>query len=126
MKSHRSPILGALSDPRLRCMSLASRGLYVDLLRIADALKSPVIRFGDRTPTLDEISKALGSEIVEVKIQIEALVQVGLVQRAANDAIAIAALARQFERSEINRANGQRGGRPRKTQSQPIRKPKDG
>jgi endonuclease V-like protein UPF0215 family len=126
MKNHRSPIIGALSDPRLRCISLAGRGLYVDLLRIADALRSPVLRFGDRTPSLDEVSRALGADLDEVKTQIDDLTQFGLIQRGSNGTITVAALAGQFERSEINRANGQRGGRPRKTPLQTNRKPKDG
>lgn len=107
-------LLEALDGPRLRVLPLAAQMLWLRLARAAHAIGSPVLRFGSAPPTETEIALALPTTETELKANLPALLDAGLVTREPDGALAIPLLAERQKRSEINRANGLRGGRPRK------------
>jgi hypothetical protein len=86
----------------------------MELVVLANALKTPVIRFGDHIPAAAKLATVIGAGADEFAEKIAELSVVGLVCAEPDQAIKILLLEREMDRTEVNRANGLRGGRPRK------------
>jgi DNA-binding transcriptional MocR family regulator len=110
----RSGSLAYFDDPRLRCTSLEARGCFLELFKTCNALKTPVLRFGDNIPDHRQLAAVIGVIEATLARPLEELAALGLVTIGKAGEITIPALCGEMNRREMNRVNGARGGRPRK------------
>ena len=96
-----------------RALSLKSRAVFDDLFGLAMSLRNPTVRFGSSVPSYCDLAKIIACEVDEVSEAIAELARFQLVEVMPDGAVKVIALQGAFERSEINRANGRRGGRPK-------------
>jgi hypothetical protein len=110
--------LPGTGDPRIRLVPMDARYLYGELAGICVHLKSSALRFPGFVPNAEALARFVGVADDDVARCIQALCSIGLVTTAADGAYTIPALVEAFSRSEINRANGLRGGRPKSVKGQ--------
>ncbi len=102
------------TNPALKTASLASRAVWLALLRAMQVGAVSVLRFGSHVPNRMELAMLVAASETETETEIAALVERGLLVREADGALASPLLQRIAKRSETNRINGLKGGRPRK------------
>lgn len=102
------------SDPRLACLPLAVRALWLVLVRRMQQLGQSVLVFGSEIPKPNEVAMMVAVSETELETHLAPLLARGLLVRGEDGAIGCPMLAARQSRSDINRANGLRGGRPRK------------
>ena len=108
-------------DPRLRALPLAPRMLWFALVRAMQSLSVSVLRFGDAVPDAREIAMMVGIAESELEANLQPILARGLLEREADGALASPMLKGMIARSEINRANGLRGGATRRAQAEARR-----
>jgi len=102
------------TDPRLACLPLAVRALWLVLVRRMQRLGGSVLAFGSEIPNLREIAMMVATDETELQTQIEQLLARGLLVRRDDGALASPLLAAREKRAETARINGLKGGRPRR------------
>lgn len=107
------------SDPRLMCLPLAVRGLWLLLVRRMQALGQVALVLGSDIPKPDEVAMMVGVPVTELETHLVPLLARGLLVRRADGALECPLLAAGQKRAETSRINGLRGGRPRKDGSPP-------
>ena len=109
----------AETDARFRMLPMGCRWLWVALLRLAQANSVSVIRFGSRVPSFEQLAAMIATTQADLEAHLPALLEWGLLVREEDGALAAPFLRAAITRSEINRINGMKGGRPRKTPAPP-------
>jgi hypothetical protein len=102
------------TDPRLRCLPLAVRALWLVLLRRMQQLGQSVLVFGSEIPNPAEIAMMVPMAETELETQLAPLLARGLLVRREDGALESPLLAGRMKRAEAARINGLKGGRPRK------------
>jgi hypothetical protein len=102
------------TDPRLACLPLAVRALWLVLVRRMQALGQSVLVFGSEIPNPAEIAMMVPMAETELETQLAPLLARGLLVRREDGALESPLLAGRMKRAETARINGLKGGRPRK------------
>ena len=102
-----------LGDPRLRVLPLATRCLWVELVLAMRRLGSVGLRVGSAPMNRAQLALLVASSETEVEANIQPLLACGLLVEEADGALASPLLQGAAKRSEINRINGLKGGRPK-------------
>ena len=106
-------------DPRLRALPLAPRMLWFALVRAMQSLS--VLRFGSAVPEAREIAMMVGISESELEANLQSILLRGLLEREHDGALSSPMLKGMIARSEVNRANGLRGGAARRAQAEARR-----
>jgi hypothetical protein len=85
---------------------------------MAESIGHPSIRFGKMVPTIDDLAQIICCSAGEIETAITTLSRIGLLRRCDDGAISVLAAQKQFDRSQVNRVNGGKGGRPPKKSKQ--------
>jgi len=103
-------------DPRFLMAGLSAAMLYVRLARYAMRMETGgVLVFGSVVGSAKEIAVALSIPATEAETLVDVLIRYGLLhRRQADNALVVPYAAEASARSQAARANGERGGRPRK------------
>jgi hypothetical protein len=102
------------SHPALAGQPMAIRFLWLRLARMMHSAGISVLRFGSVALPTFEIALQLAISETELEANLEPLIARELLTRDEDGAIGCPMLARFALRSEINRINGLKGGRPPK------------
>jgi hypothetical protein len=108
-------------DPRLRGLPLAARALWLELLLAMRSLGASALRFGSVVPDAREIALLVAISESELEANLEPILQRGLLERASDGALSSPLLAAAMHRSDVNRANGLKGGAVRKRKAEEAR-----
>jgi hypothetical protein len=95
-------------------MPAAAQLLWVRLITAMQRSQISVLRFGSDIMNQKNIAMFIQIDETEIETHMETLLARGLLVRDADGAIACPMLKAAVTRSEINRENGKKGGRPRK------------
>jgi hypothetical protein len=114
MRPYRAQIETALASPRFRALSLAGRGLYIELLYLASRLKSPEIRFEKTPPSLLHLSLVLSASVSDVRREIVKLDELGLISHSENGTISVLPTWCRRDRFRISVAIGLKSSRPKR------------
>ncbi|MBU6246522.1 MAG: hypothetical protein KGN77_02100 [Xanthomonadaceae bacterium] len=101
-------------NPALATAPLAARAVWLALVRAMQAAGVSVLRWGSHVPNRAELAMLVAASETETETEINRLVARGLLVLEPDDAIASPLLGAAAKRSETNRINGMKGGRPRK------------
>lgn len=102
------------TDPRLRALPLAARAVWLEIVAGLVAF-APAGRIRFPHPVTEAVARWVGGSETEIETHLETLAQLGLVSLDDDRrGLAVPELAAAAARSEINRINGLKGGRPRK------------
>jgi hypothetical protein len=101
-------------DPRLACLPLAVRALWLVLVRRMQQLGQSGLVFGSDIPNPREIAMMVAVSETELETHLEPLLARGLLVRRADGALESPLLAARQKRAETARINGLKGGRPRR------------
>jgi hypothetical protein len=104
----------AETHPALRALPAAARWIWIAVARSMMKSGVSVLRFGSAVVSAREIALGLAIGETEWEAAVPVLVERGMLSVEDDGAIACPYLARLITRSEINRINGSKGGRPRK------------
>ena len=110
------------TDPRLACLPLAVRALWLVLVRRMQQLGQSVLVFGSDIPNPAEIAMMVPMAETELETHLGPLLARGLLVRRDDGALESPLLAARMKRAETARINGLKGGRPRKDGSQPAQR----
>lgn len=110
------------TDPRLACLPLAVRALWLVLVRRMQALGQSVLVFGSEIPNPAEIAMMVPMAETELETQLAPLLARGLLVRREDGALESPLLAGRMKRAETARINGLKGGRPRKDGQPPAQR----
>lgn len=102
------------TDPRLACLPLAVRALWLVLVRRMQRLGQSVLLFGSEIPNPAEIAMMVPIAETELETHLAPLLARGLLVRRDDGALESPLLAGRQKRAETARINGLKGGRPRK------------
>lgn len=102
------------TDPRLACLPLAVRALWLVLVRRMQQLGESVLVFGSEIPNPAEIAMMIPMAETELETHLAPLLARGLLVRRDDGALESPLLAARQKRAETARINGLKGGRPRK------------
>lgn len=102
------------TDPRLACLPLAVRALWLVLVRRMQQLGQSVLVFGSEIPNQAEIAMMVPIAETELETQLAPLLARGLLVRREDGALESPLLAARQKRAETARINGLKGGRPRR------------
>jgi hypothetical protein len=101
-------------DPRLACLPLAVRALWLVLVRKMQQLGQSALVLGSEIPKPSEVAMMVAVSETELETYLEPLMARGLLVRRADGALECPLLVARQSRSETARINGLKGGRPRK------------
>lgn len=110
------------TDPRLACLPLAVRALWLVLVRRMQQLGQSVLVFGSEIPNQAEIAMMVPMAETELETQLAPLLARGLLVRRDDGALESPLLAARMKRAETARINGLKGGRPRKDGRPPAQR----
>ena len=114
------PIMDAVDrDPRLRAIPLASQMLWVRLMLALRATGDVCLRLGSAVPNPRELSLMVGVCEPDLETYLKPIIDAGLLEVQAGGLLALVEGVRSSKRAEASRANGLKGGRPRKEGSRP-------
>jgi hypothetical protein len=100
-------------------MPAAAQLLWVRLITAMQRSHISVLRFGSDIMNQKNIAMFIQIDETEIETHMETLLASGLLVRDADGAIECPMLTAAVTRSEINRINGKKGGRPRKNAEPP-------
>ena len=107
-------ILETLRDPRVVTMQPGAQTLWIRVVSSMQAGGISVLRFGSENMNRTGIALFIQIAETEIETHMETLLERGLLVRGADGAIGCPMLMQAVTRSEINKINGSKGGRPRK------------
>lgn len=111
-------LLDVMDEARMRTLAPDVRMLWLDIARLMQRDGISVLRFGNAVVETKSLSRLVFRPETETETELESkiteLCERGLLAREADGALACPVLAPSLSRSEINRINGSKGGRPRK------------
>ncbi len=110
------------TDPRLACLPLAVRALWLVLVRRMQQLGQSVLVFGSEIPNPAEIAMMVPMAETELETHLVPLLARGLLVRREDGALESPLLAGRAKRAETARINGLKGGRPRKDGAPPAQR----
>lgn len=117
-KSKEKVLLDVLEEARMITLPLGTQMLWLKMARLLLRDGISVFRFGSTVLGLNGLARLLSlpetETETELKTKITELCERGLLALEADGAISCPMLAQAITRSEINRINGSKGGRPRK------------
>lgn len=103
------------SDTRLATLPMAAQMLWLQLMRLASETQDGVLHLGFRLGFLTALSKAVSQSETEVETALAALEEIGAAVRGEDGrSLIMSEAAAASERVKAARANGLRGGRPRR------------
>jgi hypothetical protein len=106
-------------DPRLACLPLAVRALWLVLVRRMQQLGQVGLVFGSEIPNQREIAMMVAVSETELETHLAPLLARGLLVRREDGALESPLLVARQKRAETARNNGLKGGRPRRDGSPP-------
>lgn len=112
-------ILDTMREPRVFTMQPGAQLLWLRLVTAMQNQNISVLRFGSDVMKPNEISMFIQLPETEIETHTETLIGRGLLNRDQDGALICPMLAAAVTRSEINKINGSKGGRPRKDGSPP-------
>lgn len=116
-------LMEVMDEMRMRTLDPDVRMLWFDIARLMERDGMTVLRFGNSVLPLSELSRLVSRAVTETETELETKIGLlcarGLLTRDEDGAIGCPVLEQQRTRSEINRENGRRGGRPRKDGAPP-------
>lgn len=101
-------------DPRLACLPLGARMVWLLLVRRMQAMGLAGLRLGSVVPNRAEIAMMVSVAETELETQLMPLLARGLLVVAADGALESPLLLARQKRAETARINGLKGGRPRR------------
>jgi hypothetical protein len=118
-KCASAAILETLRDPRVVTLPAAAQTVWIRIVTAMQGSSISVLGFGSEI--MNRTGIALFSAIAESEIEthLETIIDRGLLMRRADGAVMCPMLVNAAARSEINRINGSKGGRPRKNGEPP-------
>lgn len=101
------------TDPRLRALPLAVRGAWIEIIAgLVAWAPSGSIRF--QNSVTESVARWVGESVTETATHLETLSASGLIVLAEDGmGLSVPEMAEAHRRSEINRINGMKGGRPK-------------
>ncbi len=118
-KCASAAILETLRDPRVVTMPAAAQLLWIRVVTAMQNSNISVLRFGNDIMNQTGIALFVAIAETEIETHLKTLIERNLLARDADGAIECPMLVQAVSRSEINRINGSKGGRPRKDGSIP-------
>jgi hypothetical protein len=112
-------ILDTLRDPRVFTMQPGAQLLWLRLVTAMQNQNLSVLRIGSDIMKPNEISMLIQLPETEIETHTQTLIDRGLLGRDHDGALTCPMLVAAVTRSEINKINGSKGGRPRKDSSPP-------
>jgi hypothetical protein len=115
-------ILETLRDPRVVTMTPAAQTLWIRIITAMQNSGISVLRFGSDIMNQTGIALFIQSAETEIETHLQTLLDRGLLTRESDSAVSCPMLVNSTARSETNRINGSKGGRPRKDGSPPAQR----
>ncbi|MDE1907616.1 MAG: hypothetical protein KGH75_14315, partial [Rhodospirillales bacterium] len=110
--------MDVLDEARMRTLPPDTRMLWLDIARMMQRDGIAVLRFGSQPVKPNMLSRLVFRPETETETELETkiteLCERGLLAREPDGAISCPMLVQATTRSEINKINGSKGGRPRK------------
>lgn len=117
-KRSNNKLLEVLDNPLMATLEPDTRMLWLDIARVLQKAGISVLRFGIEVLKPKSLLRLLNRPETETETDLETkitkLCERGFLRLESDGAISCPLLAAAQTRAEINRANGLRGGRPRK------------
>lgn len=108
-------ILETLRDPKVVTMPAAAQTLWIRTVTAMQNSNISVLRFGSEIMNPTGIALFIQMAETEIETHLETVIGRGLLKYDADGALMCPMLVASISRAEINRNNGLKGGRPRKT-----------
>jgi hypothetical protein len=118
-KCASAAILETLGDPRVVTMPAAAQLVWIRVVTAMQKASIGVLRFGSEIMNHSDIALFIAVRETELETHLKTIVERGLLTIDGDGAIACPMLIQAISRSEINKINGSKGGRPRKDRSPP-------
>jgi len=107
-------ILETLRDPRVVTMPAAAQTVWIRIVTAMQASGISVLKIGNQMMNRTGIALFIQIAETEIETHLETIIERGLLARDADGAVSCPMLQQAATRSEVNRINGSKGGRPRK------------
>ncbi len=118
-KCASAAILETLRDPRVITMPLAAQAVWMRIITAMQVSQISVLKIGSEIMNPKGIALFVGVSESEIETNLETVLGRRLLIRDDEGAVTCPMLAASTARSEINRINGLKGGRPKKNHSPP-------
>lgn len=119
-KCASAAILETLRDPRVVTMAPAAQLVWIRTVTAMQNSQISVLKFGSDVMNRSGIALFIQVAESEVETHLQTIIDRGLLTRDDDGTIACPMLQQAATRSEINKLNGSKGGRPRKDASRPV------
>lgn len=121
-KCASAAILETLRDPRVVTMAPAAQTVWIRIVTAMQNSGISVLKFG--SDIMNQTGIALFIQVAETELEthLQTILDRGLLSRDSDGSLVCPMLVAATSRSEINKINGSKGGRPRKDGSPPAQR----